>query len=71
MIFGAAGYAAVGLAMDKIDTVVIGGDAPEDLREWGWARVMEFRQRVQALAEVQDAGEDARIGWWSADKWDE
>jgi hypothetical protein len=69
LIFGAAGYAVVALARDKIDAVTF-GMAAEDLRKWGWARVTEFRQRVQALAEIQDAGEDSRIGWWSADKWD-
>ena len=70
LIFGAAGYAVLALARDKIDAITF-GPAPEDLRKWAWARIMEFRQRVQMLAEVQDAGADARIGWWSADKWDD
>jgi hypothetical protein len=68
-VFGAAGYAAIALGRDKIDTAAF-GDAQDELRRWGWARIAEFRQRVQVLAEVQDAGEDSRIGWWSADKWD-
>jgi hypothetical protein len=71
LVIGAAGYAAVALAVDKVDTIVIGGSAPEDLRKWGWARITEFRQRVYDLAVIQDAGEDSRIGWWSADKWDD
>ena len=70
LIFGAAGYAAVAMAMDKIDAVVIGADAPEDLRKWGWARILEFRQRFGELADREVAGEDSRVGWWSADKWD-
>ena len=70
LLFGAAGYAVLALARDKIDAITF-GPAPEDLRKWAWARIMEFRQRVQTLAEVQDAGEDSRIGWWSADKWDD
>jgi hypothetical protein len=69
LVFGASGYAAIALGIDKIDSAVF-GEAEELLRKWGWARIQEFRIRLQVLAEVQDAGEDSRIGWWSADKWD-
>jgi hypothetical protein len=64
LVFGAAGYCAVALAVDKVDKVTIGRGASEELRKWGWARVMEFRQRIADLALIADAGEDARIGWW-------
>ncbi len=70
LVIGAAGYCSVSLARDKVDTVTIGGTAPEDLRKWGWARVTEFRQRVYDLSVIQDAGEDSRIGWWSVDRWE-
>jgi hypothetical protein len=63
LIFGAAGYCAVALAMDKVDKVTIGKGASDELRKWGWARVMEFRQRIADLALIADAGEDSRIGW--------
>ncbi len=71
LVVGAAGYAAVALARSKVDTITIGGSAPEDLRKWGWARITEFRQRVYDLSVIQDAGEDSRIGWWEVDKWED
>jgi hypothetical protein len=71
LIFGAAGYAAVALAMDKIDAVTVGGDAPQALRKWGWARIMEFRQRIGEMADREVQSQDSRIGWWPVDKWDE
>ena len=71
LIFGAAGYAAVALAMDKVDTVAVGGSAAADLRKWGWARILEFRQRIGEMADREVQGEDSRIGWWPADKWDD
>jgi hypothetical protein len=67
LVFGAAGYCAVALAVDKVDKVTIGKGASELLRKWGWARVMQFRQRLADLALIADAGEDSRIGWWAAD----
>jgi len=63
LVFGAAGYCAVALAVDKVDKVTIGKGASEQLRRWGWSRVMEFRQRLADLALIADAGEDSRIGW--------
>jgi hypothetical protein len=63
LVFGAAGYCAVALAVDKVDKVTIGKGASDQLRKWGWARVMEFRQRIGDLALIADAGEDSRIGW--------
>jgi hypothetical protein len=70
LVIGAAGYAAVSLARDKVDTVVF-GDAVMELNKWGWARINEFKQRVVELGDREAAGDDARIGWWSADKWDD
>jgi len=66
LVFGAAGYCAIALSVDKVDKVTIGKGASEELRKWGWARVMEFRQRIGDLAVIADAGEDSRIGWWGA-----
>jgi hypothetical protein len=70
LVIGAAGYAAVSLARDKIDTAVF-GEAVTELSKWGWARINEFKQRVVELGDREAAGDDARIGWWSADKWDD
>ena len=70
LILGAAGYAALALAMDKVDKVAVGGAASEDLRKWGWARTLEFRQRIGEMADRQVQSEDSRVGWWPADKSD-
>jgi hypothetical protein len=70
LVFGAAGYCAIALAVDKIDAVTIGGAAPEDLRKWAWARVQEFERRVTRIAEQAVASESSIVGWWEVDKWE-
>jgi len=70
LIIGASGYAAMSLAVDKTDAVVLGGKTPENLGKWGWNRVEEFRRRLNEMAAQEDSDDDARIGWWSTDKWD-
>ena len=70
LVGGAAGFAAYALGRDKIDAVTF-GEASDDLRQWGSARVSEFRSRLAELAQREAANDDARIGWWSTDKWDE
>jgi len=69
VILGAAGYAANALGRHKVDAVTFGNAAGE-LRKWGWARLQEFRARLSAMSERLNGADDARIGWWPADKWD-
>ena len=71
LVLGAAGYAAVGKSRDVTNEVTIGADVPTRLEKWGKARLVEFQERIVALAAVANAGEDSRIGWWEVDKWDE
>jgi len=71
LVLGAAGYAAIGKARDVTNEVTIGAEVPAGLEKWGKARLMEFQERIVALAAVANAGEDSRIGWWEVDKWDE
>ncbi len=70
LIMGAAGYAAIAKARYLANRVVTGENAYKALHEWGKSRVAEFKQRAYQLGQYDSAGEDARIGWWSADKWD-
>jgi len=70
LVIEASGYAAMSLAVDKTDAVVLGGKTPENLGKWGWSRVEEFRRRLNEMAAQEDSDDDARIGWWSTDKWD-
>jgi hypothetical protein len=71
LVIGAAGYAAIGKARDVTNEVTIGADVPAGLEKWGEARLKEFTERIGALAEVANLGEDSPVGWGPMDKWDE
>jgi hypothetical protein len=71
LVIGAAGYAAVGKARDVTNEVTIGADVPAGLQKWGEARLKDFQARIEGLVAVANAGEDSRIGWYPADKWDD
>jgi hypothetical protein len=72
LVLGAAGYAATGRAVYLTDRVSVGGaQAVERLADWGRRQVGAFQQRIYALGQRDAAEDDARVGWWSADKWDE
>ena len=70
VVIGAAGYAAVAKAQYLANRVTTGADAALIVSRWGNARLMEFKQRAFQLGQHDSVSEDARIGWWSADKWD-
>ena len=70
LVIGAAGYAAVAKAQYLSNRVTTGEDASLIVSKWGNARLQEFKQRAFQLAQHDSVAEDARIGWWSADKWD-
>jgi hypothetical protein len=71
LVIGAAGYAAIGKARDVTNEVTIGADVPSGLQKWGEARLKDFQARIEGLVAVANAGEDSRIGWYPADKWDD
>jgi len=71
LVLGAAGYAALAKGRDLMNEVTIGSDVPQGYMDWGKARLSEFGQRVYGLSGLDVESEDSRIGWWSADKWDE
>ncbi len=71
LIVGAAGYAAVAKGRALMGTVTIGDTEIEAYMAWGKARLKEFWARVFTISSREGASEDSRIGWWSADKWDE
>jgi hypothetical protein len=66
LVIGAAGYAAIAKARDRMNEVTLGVDVPRTLQRWGEQRLAEFRQRVAALAERAVTGEDARVSGWDA-----
>ncbi|MBC7234034.1 MAG: hypothetical protein H5T68_12425 [Chloroflexi bacterium] len=66
LVIGAAGYAAIAKARERMNEVTLGVDVPRTLQRWGEQRLAEFRQRVAALAERAATGEDARVSGWDA-----
>jgi hypothetical protein len=71
LVLGAAGYAAIGKARDVTNEVTIGAEVPAQLEKWGKARLSEFSELIEVLTSTANAGEDARVGPWKVDKWDE
>jgi len=70
LVVGAAGYAAQAKARSTLGQVNVGVRTPEWYAAWGRARLKQFWAKVYAMSAREDASEDSRIGWWSADKWD-
>jgi len=70
IVVGAAGLAVAAYAAQMANAVGVAEEPAKVLREWARLRLEDFQKRLVRLGAVESASEDARVGWWSADKWD-
>lgn len=64
LVLGAAAYAGMSRAQDRIGEVNYDPDAPDQLAKWANARLRDFQERTKELARREASSEDSRVGGW-------